>query len=253
MYRVRRIADYHVLQNGTTTHGGQSRELTRRMDPLTYYYKGGPLGDIFATVAQKPVRRVAMVGLGTGTIACYGRPDEHWTFYEIDPMVAQIARAPRYFSYLRDCAPRTNIVIGDARVSLGAAADGEFDLIVLDAFTSDAIPAHLVTREAVALYLRKLSDDGVIAFHISNRYLDLRPVIIALANDAKVAGALGERAPDTEGRGKLYYGSRWMVLAKKPGTLSALVKVDGWHALGTWPESRLWTDDYTDVLGAIKW
>lgn len=253
MYRVRRIADYHVLQNGTTTHGGQSRELARRMDPLTYYYKGGPLGDIFATVAQKPVRRVAMVGLGTGTIACYGRPDEHWTFYEIDPMVVQIARTPRYFSYLRDCAPRTNVVIGDARLSLGAAADGEFDLIILDAFTSDAIPAHLVTREAVALYLRKLTDDGVIAFHISNRYLDLRPVIIALANDAKVAGALGERSPDTAGRGKLYYGSRWMVLAKHASVLSELVKVDGWHALGTWPESRLWTDDYTDVLGAIKW
>jgi len=252
-YRVRRIAEYHVLQNGTTTHGGQSRELERRMDPLTYYYKGGPLGDIFATTVQKQVRRVAMVGLGTGTIACYGRPDEHWTFYEIDPMVAQIARAPRYFTYLRDCAPRTNVVIGDARVSLGAAADGEFDLIVLDAFSSDAIPAHLMTREAVALYFRKLAENGVIAFHISNRYLDLRPVIIALANDAKVAGALGERGPDTEERGKLYYGSRWMVLAKSKETLSELVKVDGWYALGTWPASKLWTDDYTDVLGAIKW
>jgi spermidine synthase len=253
MYRVRLISEYHVLQSGTTTHGGQSRELTRRMEPLTYYYKGGPLGDIFATVAQKPIRRVAMVGLGTGTIACYGRPDEFWTFYEIDPMVVRIARTPRYFSYLRDCAPRTNVVIGDARVSLGAAADGEFDIIVLDAFTSDAIPAHLITREAVALYLQKLKADGVIAFHISNRFLDLRPVIIALANDAKVSGALGERAPDTEGRGKLYYGSRWMVLARNRETLSELVKIDGWYALGTSPESRLWTDDYTDVLGAIKW
>lgn len=252
-YRVRQFAEYHVLQSGTTTHGGQSRELTRRMEPLTYYYTGGPLGDIFATVARKPVRRVAMVGLGTGTIACYGRADEHWTFYEIDPMVARIARTPRYFTYLRDCAPRTNIVIGDARVSLGAAGDGEFDLIVLDAFTSDAIPAHLITREALALYLRKLNDEGVVAIHISNRYLDLRPVIIALANDAAVAGALGERAPDTDGRGKLYYGSRWMVLAKHRETLDELVKIDGWYALGTSPESRLWTDDYTDVLGAITW
>jgi spermidine synthase len=252
-YRVRRIAEYHVLQNGTTTHGGQSRELARRMDPLTYYYKGGPLGDIFATTVQKPVRRVAMVGLGTGTIACFGRPDEHWTFYEIDPMVAQIARSPMYFTYLRDCAPRTNTVIGDARVSLAGAANGEFDLIVLDAFSSDAIPAHLITREAVTLYFQKLAEDGVIAIHISNRYLDLRPVIIALANDAKVAGALGERSPDTEERGKLYYGSRWMVLAKKKETLAELVKVDGWYALGNWPASRLWTDDYTDVLGAIKW
>ena len=253
MYRVRLVSEYHVLQSGTTTHGGQSRELTRRMDPLTYYHKSGPLGDIFATVAQKPVRRVAMVGLGTGTIACYGRPDEFWTFYEIDPMVVRIARTPMYFSYLRDCAPHTNVVIGDARVSLGAALDGEFDLIVLDAFTSDAIPAHLITREAIALYMQKMNEDGVLAIHISNRYLDLRPVIIALANDAKLAGALGERSPDTEGRGKLYYGSRWMVLTKKRETLSELVKIDGWYQLGTWPESRLWTDDFTDVLGAIKW
>jgi spermidine synthase len=252
-YRVRRVADYHVLQNGTTTHGGQSRELARRMDPLTYYHKSGPLGDIFATVAQKPVRRVAMVGLGTGTIACYGRPGEFWTFYEIDPMVAQIARAPMYFTYLRDCEPRTNVVIGDARVSLAAAADGEFDMIVLDAFSSDAIPAHLMTREALALYFRKLKDDGVVAFHISNRYLDLRPVIVALANDAKASGALGERSPDTEGRGKLYYGSRWMVLAKHRETLDELVKIDGWYRLSSSPASRLWTDDYTDVLAAMKW
>ena len=251
-YRVRRIMEYHVLQNGTTTHGGQSRELARRMEPLTYYYREGPLGDIFATVARKPVRRVAMVGLGTGTIACYGRPEEHWTFYEIDPLVARIARTSRFFTYLRDCAPRTDVVIGDARLSLGAAADGEFDVIVLDAFSSDAIPAHLVTREAVALYLRKLSDSGVVAFHISNRYLDLRPVIVALANDARAAGALGERAPDTEARGKLHYGSRWMVLAKRAEVLSELVRIDGWNALGSWPASRLWTDDYTDVLGALR-
>lgn len=252
IYRVRRIAEYHVLQHGTTTHGAQSRSLERRMEPLTYYYREGPLGDIFATTAQKPVRRVALVGLGTGTVACYGRPDEHWTFYEIDPLVAHIARTARYFTYLRDCAPRTNTVIGDARLSLGAAADGEFDLIVLDAFSSDAIPAHLMTKEAVALYLRKLNDSGVVAFHISNRYLDLRPVIIALANDARVAGALGERAPDPEARGRMHYGSRWMVLARHASVLSELVKIDGWSALGTWPASRLWTDDYTDVLGAMR-
>jgi len=252
IYRVRRIAEYNVLQNGTTTHGGQSRELDRRLEPLTYYSREGPLGDLFAKTVQHPVRRVAMVGLGTGTIACYGRPDEHWTFYEIDPMVERIARTPRLFTYLRDCAPRTNVVIGDARLSLQGAADGEFDMIILDAFSSDAIPVHLMTKEAVALYLRKLKDDGVVAFHISNRYLDLRPVIIALANDAKVAGALGERGVDDASRAKLYYGSRWMVLAKHASVLAELVKVDGWYALGTWPESRLWTDDYTDVLGALK-
>lgn len=253
VYRVRRIMDYNVLQNGTTTHGGQSREPDRRMEPLTYYSREGPLGDLFATTEQKPNRRLALVGLGTGTIACYGRPGEHWTFYEIDPTVERIARTARLFTYLRDCPPRTDVVIGDARLSLRSAADSEFDMIILDAFSSDAIPAHLLTREALALYLSKLKDDGVVAFHISNRYLDLRPVIIALANDARLAGALGERAVADAGRVKLYYGSRWMVLAKHASVLSDLVKVDGWWALGTWPESRLWTDDYTDVLGALKW
>jgi len=194
-----------------------------------------------------------MVGLGTGTIACFGRPGEHWTFYEIDPMVLRIASTPRLFSYLRDCPPRTNTIIGDARLSLQAAADGEFDVIVLDAFTSDAIPAHLITKEAVALYLRKLKEDGVVAFHISNRYLDLRPVLMALAHDANAAGALGERGFDDSGRLKLYYGSRWIVLAKRPDVLQELAQLDGWQMLGPWEEARLWTDDYTDVLGALKW
>lgn len=253
IYRVRRIADYHVLQHGTTTHGGQSRALERRLEPLTYYSREGPLGDLFAHVARKPVRRVAMVGLGTGTIACYGRPDEHWTYYEIDPLVERIARTPRLFTYLRDCAPRTNVVIGDARLSLAAAADGEFDVIVLDAFSSDAIPAHLVTKEALALYLRKLAADGVVAFHISNRYLDLRPVLMGLADDAGLAGALGERGVDDSSRVKLYYGSRWIVLTRRAAVLEDLVKLDGWYLLGRWEEARLWTDDYTDVLGVLKW
>jgi hypothetical protein len=253
VYRVRRIGEYHVLQHGTTTHGGQSRELERRLEPLTYYSREGPLGDLFDKVAQKPVRRVAMVGLGTGTVACYGRPEEHWTYYEIDPLVERIARTARLFTYLRDCPPRTNVVIGDARLSLRSAADGEFDVIVLDAFSSDAIPAHLITREALALYLRKLAPEGVVAIHISNRYLDLRPVIMGLAHDANVAGALGERGFDNVGRGKLYYGSRWIVLARTPDTLVELSQLDGWYMLGKWEEARVWTDDYTDVLGAMKW
>lgn len=253
VYRVRRIAEYNVLQHGTTTHGGQSRQLERRLEPLTYYSTEGPLGDLFRHVAQHDNRRVAMVGLGTGTIACYGRPGEHWTFYEIDPLVERIARTPRLFTYLRDCPPRTNVVIGDARLSLRLAADGEFDVIVLDAFSSDAIPAHLITKEALALYLRKLNDDGVVAFHISNRYLDLRPVLMGLMNDAGAHGALGERGFDDSGRVKLYYGSRWIVISKRADVLAELVKLDGWYQLGEWEETRLWTDDYTDVLGVMKW
>src|SRR6185503_15055802 len=194
LYRVRQMLEYNVLQNGTTTHGGQSRSPARRLEPITYYYKEGPLGQIFGNVASEiPLRRVAIVGLGTGTTACYGRKGERWTYYEIDPLVVLIARAPSLFTYIRDCPPTVDIVLGDARLSLAKAPDGEYDLIVLDAFTSDAIPAHLLTREALALYMRKLRPSGAVAFHISNRYVDLRPVLIALANDARVPGALGDK------------------------------------------------------------
>jgi len=253
MYRVRRFEDYHVLQHGTTTHGAQSLDPARRTEPLSYYHRGGPLSDLFEKVAQRPVRRVALVGLGAGAIACYGRPDESWTFYEIDPLVVEIARTPRLFTYLRDCAPKTDVVIGDARLQLRSAADGEFDVIVVDAFSSDAVPAHLLTREAVALYLKKLRTDGALAFHISNRYMDLAPVLATLANDGKLAGAVGERAPDRAARSKMHDHSRWVVLARDASLLSELMKVDGWQHLAARSEARLWTDDYTDVLAAIKW
>ena len=252
MYRVRRVGEYHILQHGTTTHGGQSQAPSRRTEPLTYYHQRGPLADIFANVAQTHVRRVGIVGLGTGAIACYGRPDESWTFYEIDPLVAEIARSP-LFSYLRDCAPNTEVVIGDARLQLARAADGEFDLLVVDAFSSDAVPAHLLTREAVALYFRKLRPDGVLAFHISNRYMDLAPVVAALARDANLAGAIGERSPDNDDLTMLRDGSRWIALAKDPSSLADLMKVDVWQSLSTTSGTRLWTDDYSDVLSVIKW
>ncbi len=254
LYRVRQMLEYNVLQNGTTTHGGQSRSPARRLEPITYYYKEGPLGQIFGNVESEiPLRRVAIVGLGTGTTACYGRKGERWTYYEIDPLVVKIARSPSLFTYIRDCPPTVDVVLGDARLSLGKAPDGEYDLIVLDAFTSDAIPAHLLTREALALYLRKLRPSGAVAFHISNRYVDLRPVLIALANDARVPGALGDKDATEEQRIKLYYGSRWIVMARSPGTLATLVRQDGWIPLPPTPAARVWTDDYSDLLSVLRW
>ena len=253
MYRVREVQEYHILFHGTTEHGGQSMEPSRRTEPLTYYHNGGPLADVFGNVVRKPVRRVGIVGLGAGAIACYGRPNESWTFYEIDPLVAEIAGAPRWFSYLRDCAPRKEVVIGDARLQLTVAADSQYDLIVIDAFSSDAVPAHLLTREALALYLRKLRPDGAVAFHISNRYMDLAPVLTALAHDAKLSGLLGEREAGAADRARLHDSSRWVVLARDSSMLADLEKVDGWQQLPANPETRLWTDDYTDVLSVIKW
>jgi SAM-dependent methyltransferase len=253
MYRVRSVENNHILLHGTTQHGAQSLDSAHRTDPLSYYHRGSPVSDLFASLAEKPTLRVAVVGLGTGALACYGRPHEQWTFFEIDPMVAAIARTPQWFTYLRDCPPRTEIVIGDARLRIRDATDASFDVIVLDAFSSDAVPSHLMTREAVALYLRKLKPDGLITFHISNRFLDLQPVLAALANDASLAGAAAERVPDAAGFARLHDRSRWVTLARNPAALSVLVMMDGWERLGRTPASRLWTDDYTDVLAAINW
>jgi spermidine synthase len=254
VYQVRRYGEYHLLQNGTTTHGGESMVPARRTEPLTYYHREGPLGDVFATVAGQDVpRTVAVVGLGAGTTACYARPGEPWTYFEIDPLVVRIARAPQLFSYLRDCAPNARIVLGDARLSLTAAADSTFDLIILDAFSSDAIPVHLITREAIALYRQKLRPDGIILYHISNRYLDLRPVLVELARDAHLAGAIGDQDVNAEQRAKLYYSSRWVALSGEAATLAPLVRDRGWAVLPPAADVNLWTDDFSDVLGVMRW
>ncbi len=254
VYKVRQLYQYHILQHGTTTHGGQNWLKEHRLDPLTYYHKEGPFGQMMATLfPDVRFRRVAVVGLGSGATACFGRPEESWTYYEIDPLVLRIARNPRLFSYLDDCPPRADVKLGDARLSLAREPDGTFDLIVLDAFSSDAIPVHLMTREALAMYLRKIKPTGAIAFHISNRYLELRPVLFSLAIDAGIAGAAGEGDVDKEQRLKMYYGSRWGVLAPRVQTLSGLVRQKGWNVFPPYSTAPVWTDDYSDVWSVMKW
>ncbi len=254
IYKVRQLYQYHLLQHGTTTHGAQNWLSEERRDPLTYYHKEGPFGQMMATLfPDVPLRRVAVVGLGTGSTACYGRPGERWTFYEIDPLVPTIARNPRLFTYLNDCPPTTDVKLGDARLSLANEPDSTFDLIVLDAFSSDAIPVHLMTREAMAMYLQKIKPDGAIAFHVSNRYLELRPVLFSLAIDARIVGVTGELDVDKDQRFKLYYGSRWGLMAPKVQTLSGLVRQKGWNMFPAFSTAPVWTDDYSDVLGVMKW
>ena len=253
VYRVHRWGDYLVLQNGTTTHGAQSVRSSERREPLTYYARAGPLGDAFALLTDTVAKReVALVGLGTGTTACYGHPEETWTYYEIDPAMARLARNRRLFTYLRDCGPNDRVILGDARLSLRNASDGAFDLIVLDAFSSDAIPVHLMTREAVQLYLRKLKPAGSILFHVSNRYLDLEPVVAQLARDAHLAGAARDYSPTDDEKEKMLYASRWVALSRQPSILAPLVVDREWRLLQPRDDVRLWTDDYSDVLGVLK-
>ncbi|MFN8582542.1 MAG: fused MFS/spermidine synthase [Gemmatimonadaceae bacterium] len=254
VYKVRQIYQYHLLQHGTTTHGGQNWLAEHRRDPLTYYHAEGPFGEIMSKLLPDvALRRVAVVGLGSGATSCFGRTDERWTYYEIDPLVPTIARNTRLFSYLRDCPPTIDIKLGDARLSLAQEPDSTFDLIILDAFSSDAIPVHLMTREALAMYLRKLRPGGAIAFHISNRYLELRPVLFSLAIDAKIPGVVGDMDVTKEQRYKMYYGSRWAVMAPKIQSLSPLVRLKGWNVFPPFSTSPVWTDDFSDVLSAMKW
>ena len=255
VYRVMMYPKTRALQNGTTTHGGQSVNPQLATEPLTYYHRDRPLGQSFAWLMQtNPNRRVAIVGLGTGTIACYGRSNETWTFYEIDPLIERIAFNPKYFTYLRDCPPAKRIVLGDARLSMQQAPDSSYDFIILDAFSSDAIPVHLMTREALQLYLRKLAPGGSIAFHISNRYLNLEPVLVEIARDAKIAGIVGADTLVTPAQRAMFkMDSRWVVLSRKATDHAQLAVQPGWHVLAPTSPVPLWTDDFSNVLSVFSW
>jgi spermidine synthase len=176
------------------------------------------------------------------------------TFFEIDPAVEQIARDRAYFHYLEDCRARWRVVRGDARLSMGREADGSYGLIVLDAFSGDAIPVHLLTREALRTYLAKLADEGLIALHISNDYLDLEPAVRELARDAGLVGLDQDETtvPLNEfNQGRM--ASHWVVLARRRADLSRLAGLPGWRPLTGRRGAAVWTDDYSDPLGLLRW
>jgi spermidine synthase len=236
----------HSLFHGSTLHGQQSRDSIRHNEPLTYYHQTGPIGQVIGALSHR-LERVAVVGLGAGSLAAYAEPGQRWTFYEIDPAVERIARTPALFTYIDDCGEKCDIVIGDARLSLGRTGM-TYDLIALDAFSSDAIPAHLLTREALALYLSRLSHDGVIAFHISNRYLDLRPVVGALAAERGLVARVQVHSPTAHSGAKP---SMWVVVARTAKALGPLATDMRWNDLAT-RSDRVWTDDYSDILTVLK-
>jgi SAM-dependent methyltransferase len=251
LYRVEKIGPYHEIIDGTTVHGVE-RTGPGRPEPLSYYTAAGPIGQLFRAMGddpRRPAARTAIVGLGAGGLACYARPGEHWTFYEIDPTVARIARDPRLFTYLRDCAGRHDIVLGDGRQSLAAARDERFGLIALDAFTSDAVPVHLITREAIALYLRRLRPDGLLLFNISNRYVELEPVLGNLAADLRLTCRTRTFRATRDQAQRRMDSSKWVVMAPASPTVDRL----GWGACRPDPGARTWTDDYSNVLSTLRW
>jgi SAM-dependent methyltransferase len=247
--------------HGSTLHGRQilSDDPATRRQPLTYYFRNAAIGQLFDNLARRSDharRRVAVLGLGAGTLAAYAEAGQSWTFFEIDPLVASMAR--QHFHFLADAEGRgasVRVVLGDARRELRHAPDAAFDLILADAFSSDAIPMHLLTREALALYLAKLGDDGILAFNISNRYLDLEPVLGTLATEAKLVGrsfreTREQIAEDDWRAGKTP--SHWIVLARRAESFGGLpVSRAGWSPLRVGEEP--WTDDFSNLLSVLKW
>jgi spermidine synthase len=197
---------------------------------------------------------VAVIGLGAGSAACYGKPGERWTFYEIDPTVLRIAGNTRFFSFLRDCPPKPFVILGDARLTLARAPDGAYDLIILDAYSSDAPPMHLLTLDAVRLYLTKLAPGGVLLFNISNRHLVLEPVVGAIAREAGLVARTRDdaRVADAERlAGKVE--SHWVAMARRTEDLGALRDHALWTAPAAPPEMAPWTDSFASLLSAFRW
>ena len=251
VYRVTANASDHLLINGSTVHGLQHTEPSLRGVATTYFHRTGPIGQVFATRGQQ-LNRVAVVGLGIGTIASYSEPGQEFTFFEIDPAMVEIARNPSLFTFLDTAQGRIEIVVADGRLGLESDAT-QYDLVILDAFTSDAIPAHLITREALMVYAERLTPDGLIAMNISNRFLDLEPVVGAVAKSlgmtalAQLDATISAREA-AEGKSS----STWALLARDPAHLGDFADDPRWRPARVDDGVRPWTDDFSDILAALK-
>lgn len=250
-----REGQYHVLLHGTTLHGLQSLDPARQREPLAYFHPTGPIGQLLGLLREAgEARPVAVVGLGAGTLACHGRPGQRWTFYEIDPAVERIARDPRYFTFLRDCPAAVEVVLGDARLSLARAPAGRYGLLILDAYSSDAPPLHLLTREALRLYLDRLAPGGILVFNVTNRHLDLAPVLGRLADDAGLVALVRHEptvSPAERRQGKLPSG--WLAMARDPGSLAPLAADSRWVPATPQPGTPTWTDGYSALVHVFHW
>lgn len=237
-----------LLMNGTTVHGSQATDPAKRRTPQAYYHPNGPVGDLFRVLESRPTREVAVAGLGAGALATYVDTSTRMTFYEIDPVVIEVASDPRYFTYLADAPVRPIVVEGDARLRLESEAAGRFDLLVMDVFSSDSVPIHLLTAEALANARRVVAPGGVLAVHISNRYYDLAPPVSAgLA--AQGLTVLEKRHDPGEVREPGETPSRWLAASADAVAIEALTAA-GWRPIE--PGDRPFTDDYADLLSYLR-
>ncbi len=254
-----RSVAFHRLYHGTTIHGIQrvgveSGLPTAAREALGYYSNGSAIGRLFRSFPRDALpRRVGVVGLGAGALLAHAEPGQRWTLFEIDPLVKRIAEDERYFTYLPEARRRgveAEVVLGDARLRLRSAAEA-YDVLVLDAFTSGAIPVHLLTREAFGLYRDRLRAGGILAFHISNRHLDLAPLMRATGEALGLATVVEEDvgSPSFAGAASAL-GSRWALMARSPETLRSV----GFAVAQATPSAaRVWTDDRSDLWSLFVW
>jgi hypothetical protein len=253
---VDRADGVRVLQHGTTIHGAErisdvAAGPSVRPEPLTYFHAGSATVQTIAAARARaggPIN-VAIIGLGAGTLACYAEPGDNWTYYEIDPAVVDIARDVNRFTYLSACAPEMPIVVGDARLTLADAPDGYYDVILIDAFASDTMPVHLMTKEAMAVYLSKLKPEGLIAMHVSSRYMELVSVVAGIAQ----ANGLVTRTnpPEEADESSYHYSSSVVAAARSDRDFGILTTQDHWYEVKPDPRQWVWTDDYSNVIGAM--
>jgi hypothetical protein len=256
--------EYRVLMHGTTIHGAQrirdaeGNPISGPPEPITYYTKNSGIGQAIRAVRDKkgaPIR-IAAIGLGTGSIACHTMEGDSLDFYEIDRSVVRISRDEQYFTFVASCAPSASVILGDARVTMADAADGGYDVIVVDAFSSDAIPIHLLTREAMAIYLQKSAPNALIVMHISNRHLELASVVagVAAANSAIArihAGNDEEESEDKEDDSAYRFSTNVVVVGRNDDAFGALATRKSWSIEEPDPAQWVWTDDYSNIIGAL--
>jgi hypothetical protein len=248
---------FRLLSHGTTLHGGQrirdldGKPITGRPEPIMYYYDGSAIAQILdaARARTKPIR-YAVIGLGTGTLACRAEPGDTVHYYEIDPAIIRISSDPRNFSFLTECKPE-RITLGDARLTLAEAPDASYDAIIVDAFSSDAIPIHLLTREAMAIYRQKLVPEGIVAIHVSNRHLELASVVAGIANANGMVARVNESTDVTEDDTEYVFLGTVVAATVNDENFGPIAKSEHWVLQKPDPKQWVWTDDYSNIIGSI--
>ena len=238
---------YRSLVNGTIEHGAQYLAFPENRNPTTYYGRRSGVGLALRFCCDRP-KRVGVIGLGAGTLAAYGKPGDSFRFYEINPQVVQVANG--WFTFLKQSPAKTEIILGDARLSLESEPSQQFDVLAVDAFSGDAIPVHLLTKEAFAVYFRHLKPGGILAIHTSNTYLKLAPVVKLLGEDADYATRLISSDEDAT---MMVSAADWVLVTRNQEFLNKPETFAGSENIIEVPEQlRIWTDDYNNLYEILR-